>query len=130
MMVYFGLFLSSFILTYIIKKISLKKSLLAIPNERSSHDTPTPHGGGVAIAMTWFLGLVYTFTCKAIDVQLFEALMVGLMLSIVSFLDDLYELSPRKRLLTQACVSIVGLYLLGGLSQIDMGFFVIENQIV
>lgn len=129
-MIYIVLFFISVFLTFLIKHIALKKSLLAIPNERSSHDTPTPHGGGIAIAMTWFLGLIYTFTCKAVDVQLFEALMVGLMLSIVSFLDDLYELSPRKRLLTQACVSIVGLYLLGGLSQIDMVFFVIENQIV
>ena len=130
MMAYFGLFLSSFILTFLIKQIALKKSFLAMPNERSSHNTPTPHGGGIAIAITWFLGLVYSFTCKAIDVQLFEALMVGLILSMVSFLDDLYELSPRKRLFAQASVSLVGLYLLGGFSQIDMGFFVIENQII
>lgn len=129
-MIYLVLFFISVFLTFLIKHIALKKSLLAIPNERSSHDTPTPHGGGVAIAMTWFFGLVYIFTYKAIDIQLFESLMVGSMLSIVSFLDDLYELSPRKRLLTQAFVSIVGLYFLGGLSQINMGFFVIENQIV
>ena len=129
-MIYIVLFFISVFLTFLIKHIALKKSLLAIPNERSSHNTPTPHGGGVAIAMTWFFGLVYIFTYKAIDIQLFESLMVGSMLSIVSFLDDLYELSPRKRLLTQAFVSIVGLYFLGGLSQINMGFFVIENQIV
>lgn len=101
-----------------------------MPNERSSHATPTPHGGGIAIALTWFLGLIYLFTCKEIDTQLFLALMVGSVLSLVSFLDDLYELSPKKRLLTQAFVSVIGLYLLGGLTRIDIGFFVIENQIV
>ncbi|MBV5277931.1 MAG: glycosyltransferase family 4 protein [Campylobacteraceae bacterium] len=129
-MIYLFLFVFSLGLTYVIKQIAIKKSLLSIPNERSSHLTPTPHGGGIAIAMTWFFGLLYLFTCKEIDTQLFSALMVGVVLSLVSFLDDLYELSPQKRLLTQAFVSIVGLYLLGGFTKIDIGFFVIENQIV
>jgi len=117
-------------LTYVIRLFALKKSFLAHVNERSSHTTPTPHGGGIAIAITWFLGLVYLFTCQEIETPLFSALMVGALLSIVSFLDDVYELSPKKRLLTQAFVSVLGLYLLGGLSKIDLGFFVIENQIV
>lgn len=129
-MMYIGLFGLAFFLTFVIKHIALKKSLLAMPNERSSHTTPTPHGGGIAIAVTWFVGLIYLVTCKEIDTQLFLALMVGAVLSIVSFLDDLYELSPKKRLLTQAFVSVFGLYLLGGFSKIDLGFFVIENQIV
>lgn len=129
-MIYLILFFISFFLTFSIKQIALKKSLLAIPNERSSHDAPTPYGGGIAIAMTWFLGLIYLLTCKEIDTQLFQALMVGFILSIVSFMDDLYEVSPRKRLLIQAIVGGMGLYLLGGLSQIDMGLFVIENHIL
>ncbi len=129
-MIYFFLFVLSLGLTYTIKQIALKKSFLAMPNERSSHVLPTPHGGGIAIAVTWFLGLMYLFTCKEIDAQLLKALLVGIILSIVSFMDDLYELSAKKRLLMQAFVSVVGLYLLGGLSKIDVGFFVIENQIL
>lgn len=129
-MSYLALFLFSLLLTFFIKYIALKKSLLAVPNERSSHIVPTPHGGGIAIAVTWFLGLLYLFTCRGMDARLFEALLVGILLSSVSFLDDLYELSPKKRLLTQAFVSGMGLYLLGGLSYIDMGLFVLENQIL
>ena len=129
-MIYLLLLVGSLGLTYVIKQIAIKKSLLAIPNERSSHTLPTPHGGGIAIVVTWFLGLIYFFTCKEINIQLFLALMVGSVLSLVSFLDDLYELSPKKRLLIQAFVSMIGLYLLGGLSKIDLGFFVIENQII
>lgn len=129
-MIYLVLFFISLLITFLIKQIAIKKSLLAMPNERSSHITPTPHGGGIAIALTWFLGLIYLFTCKEINTQLFSALMVGVVLSVVSFLDDLYELSPKKRLLTQAFVSLLGLYLLGGLAKIDLGFFVIDNQIL
>lgn len=129
-MIYGFLFLISLSLTYIIRFVALKKSLLAIPNERSSHTTPTPHGGGIAIAVTWFFGLVYLFTCKAIDPPLFYALMCGSLLSIISYCDDLYELSPKLRILVQAVVSILGLYALGGLSKIDFGFWVLENTFI
>lgn len=129
-MIYFVVFLLSFAFTYIIKEVAIKKSLLAIPNERSSHTVPTPHGGGIAVAITWFLGITYLFTCKEIDTQLFEALMVGVALSLVSFIDDMYDLKPRIRLLMQVLVSGLGLYLLGGLSKIDLGFWVIENHAI
>ncbi|WP_067177438.1 glycosyltransferase family 4 protein [Sulfurospirillum sp. UCH001] len=127
-MIYFGLFLLSLFLTYSVRFIALKKSLLAIPNERSSHSVSTPHGGGIAIALTWFLGLLYFVLYDKVDGSLFNALVCGSLLSLVSYLDDLYELSPKIRLLIQALVSLLGLYLLGGLLKIDFGFFVIENQ--
>ncbi|AOO65973.1 putative undecaprenyl-phosphate N-acetylglucosaminyl 1-phosphate transferase [Sulfurospirillum halorespirans DSM 13726] len=111
-------------------RYAIKKSLLAEVNERSSHTTPTPHGGGIAIAVTWFLGLVYLFTCKAIEPSLFYSLMCGSLLSFVSYFDDLYELSPKLRLFVQAVVSIAGLCALGGISRIDFGFLVFENQFI
>ena len=47
----------SFGLTYITRKFAIKKSILDLPNERSSHTIPTPRGGGIAIALTWFLSI-------------------------------------------------------------------------
>lgn len=129
-MIYLLVLFTSVFLTYLIRTYALKKSLLAIPNERSSHTTPTPHGGGIAIAVTWFLGLFYLFTCKEIEASLFYALMCGSLLSIVSYLDDLYELSPKLRLFVQAVVSIAGLYALGGLTKIDFGFWVLANPFI
>lgn len=129
-MIYIFLFLCSLFLTYLIRTYALKKSLLATVNERSSHTTPTPHGGGIAIALTWFGGLIYLFTCKEIEPSLFYALMCGSLLSLVSYADDLYELSPKLRLLVQAMVSIAGLYALGGLSCIDFGFWMLENPLL
>jgi len=129
-MIYLFMFASSLLLTYLIRIYGLKKSLLATVNERSSHTTPTPHGGGIAIALSWFIGLIYLFTCKALEPSLFYALMCGSVLSLVSYVDDLYELSPKLRLLVQAMVSIAGLYALGGLSRIDFGFWVLENPLL
>lgn len=129
-MIYLSLFLLSCILTYLIKNYAISKVLLAKVNERSSHSVPTPHGGGIAIAITWFLGIFYLYMYNDIDGKLFYALSSGVILSVVSFLDDLFELSAKVRLFVQAFVSFLGLYLLGGLSQIDLGLFVIENQII
>ena len=126
-MLYLALLFISWSGTYCIRKIALKKSLLAIPNERSSHSVPTPHGGGIAIALTWLLGLIYLFMHDRIDATLFYALLIGFGISIVSFLDDMYELKAKTRLCAQALVSAVGLYLLGGLSSIDFGFFILQN---
>ncbi len=129
-MTYVFIFIISLILTYFIRFFALKNSLVAKVTERSSHTIPTPHGGGIAIALTWFFGLVYLFTCNKMDASLFYALMCGTLLSLVSYLDDVYELSPKLRLIVQALVSSAGLYTLGGLSVIDVGFYTIENPVI
>lgn len=129
-MIYIILFLTSFSLTYFIKNYMIKKSLVASVNERSSHTTPTPHGGGIALAITWFLGLVYLYFMGDIESNLFYALLFGAVISIVSFFDDIYELSPKLRLIVQSLVAIIGIVAIGGLNQIDLGFYIIENQII
>lgn len=128
-MVYITLLLLSFALTYFIKEYAIKKSLVAHVNERSSHSVPTPHGGGIAIAIIWFLGLVYLYFTSEIEANLFYALLVGNIISIVSFFDDLYELSPKLRLIIQALVAILGLYFLGGFETLTFGLFNISNSI-
>ncbi|MFK5882075.1 MAG: glycosyltransferase family 4 protein [Sulfurospirillum sp.] len=128
-MIYFTLFLLSFILTYVIKNIALKKSMFDIPNERSSHSVPIPHGGGIALALTWFIGLIYLYMHDLIQKDLFLALFFGIIISFVSFLDDIYKLSPKIRLFVQFFVSGCALYISGGLSKIDFGFYAIDNQI-
>jgi UDP-N-acetylmuramyl pentapeptide phosphotransferase/UDP-N-acetylglucosamine-1-phosphate transferase len=124
------LFLLSFSFTYFIKNYAIKKSLIAQVNERSSHSTPTPHGGGIAIAITWFIGLCYFYFMGEIETHLFYALLIGFIISIVSFFDDIYELSPKLRLIVQALVSIGGLYFLGGFETLTFGIFDISNPIL
>jgi len=129
-MLYLILFIVSFSLTYTIKNYAIKKSLVAEVNERSSHTVPTPHGGGIAIAVTWFTGLSYLFYTNAIESSLYYALMAGAVLAVVSYLDDLYELSPKVRLITQSSVALGGIVALGGLHSLDFGLFSIENQLL
>lgn len=128
-MIYIILLLISFLLTYFIKNYMIKKSLVASVNERSSHTVPTPHGGGIAIAITWFIGLFYLYFSAQIETNFFYALLFGVLISIVSFFDDIYELSPKVRLIIQAIVAIGGLYFLGGFETLTFGIFDIQNPI-
>ncbi|WP_321777759.1 glycosyltransferase family 4 protein [Sulfurimonas sp.] len=129
-MIYLIIFLASLILTYFIKNHAIKKSLYVEVTDRSSHSTPTPHGGGIAIAITWFLGISYFYFTDAMDSPLYLALLVGVIISVVSYVDDLHELSAKVRLFTQALVAFLGLYFLGGLDSLDLWFFSFENQII
>lgn len=128
-MIYLILFLISFSFTYVIKNYMIKKSLVATINERSSHTTPTPHGGGIALAITWFIGLIYLYFIGEISSNLFYALLFGAVISIVSFFDDIYELSPKIRLIAQSIVAIGGLYFLGGFETLTFGIFDLQNPI-
>ena len=129
-MIYIGLFLLSFALAYIIKEVAIKKSLIAHVNERSSHTVPTPHGGGIAIVVTWFFGLLYLYLTSAVEQNLFFALLSGVLISIVSFLDDIYELSPKIRLVAQLLTAIFGLYFLGGFKELDLFIISIDFPIL
>ena len=95
MFFYFTLFVLSFILTYFIKEHAIKNSLIAEITERSSHTAPTPYGGGIAIAIVWFVGLTYLFFTDEINSSLYYALITGIIISMVSYFDDLYELSAK-----------------------------------
>ena len=129
-MIYIILLILSILLTYFIKNYAIKKSLVAEVNDRSSHSVPTPHGGGIAIAIIWFIGLIYLYLNNQIDPTLFYSLMVGVIISLVSFFDDIYELSAKLRLLVQAGVAIIGISMLGGLNSLEFGLFNISNQIL
>lgn len=127
-MIYIALLILSFILTYLIKNYAIKKSLVATVNERSSHTVPTPHGGGIAITITWFVGLIYLNFTNQIDSNLFYSLMVGVGIAVLSFIDDMVDLSAKIRMFFHFGFAILGLWLLGGLSLIDFGLFSISNE--
>ena len=130
-MIYFIIFLTVFISTYLVKIYLNHKSILADINHRSSHTVPTPAGGGVAIALGWFGGLVYLYIQDNIDHTLFVLLILGFIIFAIGLYDDLVKkITAKKRLLFQSIVAIVPLVVLGGLSSIDLVFYEITNSIV
>ena len=56
--VFAAVLLASLLLTWVLRRYALSRSLMDIPNGRSSHSVPTPRGGGVAIVLTYLVVLV------------------------------------------------------------------------
>lgn len=124
--IYFSVFILSLLLTWLVRKWAIHKSIIDHPNERSSHTIPTPRGGGLAIAISWFLGLIVLNFNGVIEAKLFWALMAGLPLPLIGFIDDIYNLKPGIRSLIQFVSAILGVLVLGGLKYLNLGFITID----
>ena len=105
----------SFFMTWIFKEISQKKKILDIPNERSSHTTPTPRGGGLAIVIAWYIGISVLFFMGMVSRNLYFALLSGLLLAGISLMDDVFNLKPSIRLIAQILTVIIAFIFLHGI---------------
>lgn len=91
---------ASLLLTWLLRRYALAKSLMDIPNARSSHSVPTPRGGGVAIVVTFLallplLGWAGWLGWPSV-IGLFGG---GVWVAVVGFLDDHGHIAARWRLL-------------------------------
>ena len=90
----------SLVLTGAMRRLALARSLMDFPNARSSHQIPTPRGGGVAIVCT-FLGVLPVFGFLGlVSWTLIVALLgAGAGVALLGFLDDKGHVAVRWRLL-------------------------------
>ena len=79
-----------------------RQRLMDMPNDRSSHEQPTPRGGGLAIVIAFSLSLVILFAVGLLPWPLLMALSALLPLAVVGFIDDHGHVSARWRFLLQA----------------------------
>lgn len=97
--------------------------LLDIPNERSSHSSPTPRGGGLAIAVTTIGGIILAAMWKWIDWDLAIALSGGgAMIAAVGWIDDHKDLPALTRFAVQFFSAFWAMFWLGGLNSLSVGF--------
>jgi len=80
-------------------------AVLDRPNERSSHATPVPRGGGIAVIGSILLAWLALMIVEPIAPRVIAVLLGGLLLAVVSWLDDLRGLAPAPRLIAQ-CVAV------------------------
>ena len=102
-----------------------KNNVMDIPNERSSHVTPRPRGGGVgiivAILVGWLLDRILTDTLNGNEIIILAA-SVGL--AFICFIDDLRGISAFLKLIFQIICILPGLIFIfetGGLFREWMG---------
>ena len=92
----------------------LRQRVLDVPNERSSHQSPMPRGGGLAIFGAFILINLVAVPSLAF-LQPFLPLIAGAtLLIVISWIDDLYKLGPLPRLAAQIVAVIIGVMALQG----------------
>ncbi|MDD4856734.1 MAG: hypothetical protein PHD74_01365 [Candidatus Krumholzibacteria bacterium] len=95
----------SYILTGVILRFSLKRRLLDIPNDRSSHSIPKPRLGGIAITVSFYVTcatlLLAGFRPFANASILAGALGGGAIIALAGLIDDLRGLDARIKLAVQ-----------------------------
>ncbi|WP_313740192.1 glycosyltransferase family 4 protein [Pseudomonas sp.] len=107
--------IASFLLTAVIRRYALARSLMDIPNARSSHTVPTPRGGGVAIVLTFLPALLALWQEGwATGSQVLALGGAGLLVAIVGFVDDHGHIPARWRLLGHFAAALGLLIGLGG----------------
>ncbi|EJM70713.1 UDP-N-acetylmuramyl pentapeptide phosphotransferase/UDP-N-acetylglucosamine-1-phosphate transferase [Pseudomonas sp. GM50] len=111
----------SWVLTLVLRRYALAKSLMDIPNERSSHSVPTPRGGGVAIVVAFLLALpVFTGLGLLSTAALYGLFGSGLLVAIIGFADDHGHIAARWRLLGHFIAAAWALFWLNGLPPIEL----------
>lgn len=102
-------FCLSYLLTGVILRFSLKRRLLDIPNDRSSHSIPKPRLGGAAITISFYVTcatlLVAGFRPLAGAWVLAGALGGGVVIALSGLLDDLRGIDARLKLVVQFCAA-------------------------
>lgn len=105
----------SLLLTWALRQYALNRSLVDIPNARSSHSVPTPRGGGVAIVLAFILALPVLVLAEVLPWPQFCAIAgAGFWVATVGFLDDHGHIAARWRLLAHFAAAIWALFWLGG----------------
>lgn len=115
---------ASALLTYfgiaVFRKLSLNKEWLDVPNQRSSHDSPTPRGAGLIVVPLCLIGYVLATWVSGSDFS-WGYFLGALLVALVSWLDDLYSISFGWRLMTHVLAACLVLYSEGYWTAVSIG---------
>src|SRR5262245_27030995 len=90
----------------------LARYALARPNARSSHEVPTPQGGGIAVVLALLVAVgVAMLPLPGTRGDLLPLLAAAVLLAVVGAVDDIVTSPPPPRLIMQfvAVACVVGL---------------------
>ncbi|MCF5605653.1 MraY family glycosyltransferase [Pseudomonas syringae] len=113
--------LLSLILTSLLRKYALARSLIDTPNARSSHSVPTPRGGGVSIVVAFLLALSVLAWAGLLSIAALVAIFgsAGLV-ALIGFMDDHGHIAARWRLLGHFVAAGWALAWIGGLGPLTV----------
>lgn len=105
----------SFVLVGAVRRIALNQNLLDLPNERSSHVTATPRGGGAGIVVSLVLAMGALWAIGLLSGWIWTVLMLsGSAIAGVGYLDDRRHLNAISRFIVHVGAAIFFVVALGG----------------
>ena len=121
----------SFVLTAALRHYALTRSLLDVPNDRSSHSVATPRGGGVSIVVAFLLSMTVMCSLGYVDNHFFfGAAGAGLLVAVIGFMDDHGHIAARWRLLSHFGAAVWVLTWMGGLAPLSVSGMVLDLRLV
>jgi Fuc2NAc and GlcNAc transferase len=107
-------FVASWVLTGLARRYAVRRQLVDVPNDRSSHALPTPRGGGLGFVATFLVALVALYATGWMSANALLALFgASVVVAAVGFLDDHAHVSARVRFLVHALAAMWVFYWLG-----------------
>jgi UDP-N-acetylmuramyl pentapeptide phosphotransferase/UDP-N-acetylglucosamine-1-phosphate transferase len=101
-----GVFILSALGVAFFRRWSSRHGLLDVPNERSSHSTPTPRGGGLVIVIVALAA--YATISVIFGLPVSWGYFVGAaLIALVSWLDDLWSLPFWARLIVHVAAAVI-----------------------
>lgn len=111
----------SLVLTAALRRYAMARSIIDIPNARSSHSIPTPRGGGVAIVVAFLLALPVLGLAQLVPASALVAIGgAGILVAVIGFMDDHGHIAARWRLLGHFTAAAWSLFWLGGLPSVTV----------
>lgn len=125
-----GIFIFSIMTTGILRKYSLRNSILDIPNERSAHSLPMPRGGGLSISLAVLLSAVFLFYLQLLPLNIAIAFSGGgILVTVTGWLDDHMDIPEIWKALSYTIAAIWTVFWLDGLDTLRFGVNVITMHV-
>lgn len=104
--IFAAVFCVSYFAVALYRRWSVKQNFLKIPNERSSHDQPTPHGAGIVIVVICLLAYV-PISLLVTGTFSWGYISGASMIALISFLDDFKPISFPLRLIVHCAAAVL-----------------------
>lgn len=119
-------FVFSLVVTGVVRRYALARSVVDVPNHRSSHSEPTPRGGGLAIAIATLGGGGVLAALGVVSRELaFAFVGGGALIAAIGWLDDHQSIRARVRLVVHLLAALWAVAWVGAPRAVDVGVGVI-----
>jgi Fuc2NAc and GlcNAc transferase len=114
-------FVISLVVVALVRRHAIAASILDRPNERSSHDVPTPRGGGIGIVIAFLSVLAALCAARAIENEVAATLgFAAAVIACAGYFDDLHSLRASWRFGAHLLAASLFVGILGGLPADDL----------